>query len=690
MADTKVYTLKPQFLQVQSLNSFALGVTASRADMFASEIGQAPPLEGAQIPLIQSGREREYGKYTHMIKMPVNGIIHSVVHHYGPNGGGYQRHTPSTIIYQDMDYGSGGGRSKNTPRYGALHIPLFSLNHHVLGFDFVRRKAAQGLRAGMGVAKDTIIATSPSYDENGDYRYGKNANVLLASFPETRQDGVVLRRGWAESSRFRGYGEMTIQFGENEVPLNLYGDDKEYKIFPDVGELIRPDGILAATRKLYPGLYPVQMSRNALRTFSGSDNPKIIKELDQDARVVAVEVIYAPRGKVSTPVGMETQPRRYLESQRQYFREIKSAYDYIRSTHGTNFVLTPEFHNLLVRGEMMLHDHTKERQRITYVESGSPLSEWTVKITYSYIITPTDGHKLADKNGGKGVVVTVWDDDKMPVDADGNVADIIMDGGSIVNRLNPSRTYEIDINASFARTRKRIIESINQDKSRENYLRNFEWLLEAYEIVTPRFAELVRRIDPVKHINEVIKDEIYLWIPTDNPRRPDLMIKELLSKYPKCHGKILLTNDDGSKVWSENEATIGKQYVIILEKTGEEYSAVASPVLQHQGIPGKLTKADKQSSPGRPQATRITGETEGRLINSLAHHDGLFMLLDIANSPTTHRAVCRTLLTHPTPTYVDKIVDREKYPRGENRIVRIGNNGLFAGGFMFQYKPVED
>ena len=290
---------------------------------------------------------------------------------------------------------------------------------------------------------------------------------------------------------------------------------------------------------------------------------------------------------------------------------------------------------------------------------------------------------------GKGVVVDVWDDDRMPIDADGNVTDIIMDGGSIVNRLNPSRTFEIDINASFARTRKTIIESIKADGSRDNYLKMFNWLVEAYDIVSPRFADLVRRVDPFKHIQSVLKDDIHLWIPTDNPRQPDLMIEELLSKYPKCFGPILITMDDGRKVWSENLGTIGKQYIIILEKTGEEYSAVSSPVLQHQGIPGKLTKADKQSSPGRPQATRITGETEGRLINSLAHHDALFKLLDIANSPTTHRAVCRTLLTHPTPTNVDQIVDRNLYPRGGNRIVRIGNDGLFAAGFMFNYLKVE-
>ena len=206
-------------------------------------------------------------------------------------------------------------------------------------------------------------------------------------------------------------------------------------------------------------------------------------------------------------------------------------------------------------------------------------------------------------------------------------------------------------------------------------------------------AEHVRTLDPVNHINNAVMRSptgIHLWMPTDNPVKLDEAIEELLSKYPKCFGKLLLTLDDGRKVLSDRPGTIGKQYMIILEKTGDEYSAVSSPVLQSQGVPGKLTKGDKQSSPGRPQATRITGETEGRILNSLVGHDTLFELLDIANSPTTHRAVCRTLLTHPTPTNIDRIVDREKYPRGNNRIVGIGNDGLFAAGFAFAYRKVED
>jgi hypothetical protein len=401
IGEQKVFTLKSALLQIQSLNPFADGVSASRADMFGSEIGQAPPLSCSETKLIQTGMEREYGKYTSKVKIPVNAIIVKVINHYPPTGfTGGRIPTPTTIVYQNMDDltdSAGGGK---TPKFNMVHIPVNSLNHHVLGFDFVRTKAINSIRVGAAIPADTILARSPSIDENGDYKFGVNANILLGSFPEVRQDGVVFRRGFAEKIKFKGYGEMSISFGEDEIPLNLYGDDKSYKIHPDIGERIRPDGVMFATRKLIHGLEPVQLSRKALKTFyTDTDSGKIVKELDGDPVVIKVEVFHNPKGRPATPAGMDEQPRRYLESQRRYYKDLKDAHHEIRRMSNSNYELEPEFHNALVYAEAMLYDSSRGSQKINFVDGGAPLAEYTIKITYSYDHTPFDGHKMADLNG---------------------------------------------------------------------------------------------------------------------------------------------------------------------------------------------------------------------------------------------------------------------------------------------------
>ena len=93
-------------------------------------------------------------------------------------------------------------------------------------------------------------------------------------------------------------GYERIDAGCEGIKVNLYGDDKNYKIFPDIGEEIRPDGVVFATRRLIPGLYPIQLSRRALQQYMDTDDGKIAKE--ENARVVSVEVIYAPKGKPTT------------------------------------------------------------------------------------------------------------------------------------------------------------------------------------------------------------------------------------------------------------------------------------------------------------------------------------------------------------------------------------------------------
>lgn len=295
----------------------------------------------------------------------------------------------------------------------------------------------------------------------------------------------------------------------------------------------------------------------------------------------------------------------------------------------------------------------------------------------------------------------------MPVDKYGVVADIVMDGGSIINRLNPGRLYEITINNIFENLRREIVQAISTDNSAASYEHQFNRILRAYTIISPKFAEYVKQRPAKKHIDSIIKgavkvkrkvngvdkmvgEGVVIWLPTDNPVRLDHAIDDLNKEFPATSDHILLTRPDGTKVWSKDKGIIGKQYIIILEKTGEEYSAVSTPVLQHQGIPGKLSKADKQCSPGRPQATRFTGETEGRLMNALAHFDALFRLLDIANSPTTQRAVTRELLTHPTPTKIDRIIDRTVVPRNNNRIVNIVKNSMLVAGFQFEHRPIGD
>lgn len=64
----------------------------------------------------------------------------------------------------------------------------------------------------------------------------------------------------------------------------------------------------------------------------------------------------------------------------------------------------------------------------------------------------------------KGIVIDVWDDDRMPVDALGNRADIIQDPASTISRMNIGRLYEQYISQASRQLKQQITNTlINMD-----------------------------------------------------------------------------------------------------------------------------------------------------------------------------------------------------------------------------------
>lgn len=400
---SKTFNLRPELLQSQSMVSLAPYVTGSRSAMQASEIGQAPPIANAEIKLIQSGMEREYGKYTSMVKMPVDAVVERVVRPF--RSGLLEDHGSQSqyVIYQDFSAATNQYIGHATPTYGVVEIPSFCQNHHVLGFDYVRNKMLDQLRPGQSIRKDTVLAHSPSLTAPGkEYRYGVNANVCLASLPECRQDGVIIRRGFAEQIKFKGYETITLSFDGENIPLNLYGDDETYKIFPDVGERIRPDGIVFATRQLIDQLTPVQMSSSALKSTVATDKAFRYKGDGREAVVRTVKVYHNPTASKADrklPPGMEAQCRSYHEDQLRVAKELHGFYYSKVTQHGKgNVALTPELQNLLVNTKHILPVREQSKQ-VRLVDGGVPLKEWTVEVTYSYEYTPIAAHKMADSFG---------------------------------------------------------------------------------------------------------------------------------------------------------------------------------------------------------------------------------------------------------------------------------------------------
>src|SRR5690606_13328622 len=124
-----------------------------------------------------------YGKYTFSIKMPVNASIIRLVERYPKRpGSGFIAENPQTIvIYEDTE----------TKKVGCLELKNFHSIHQHFGFNYVKKpEAMDKLYRGSSIKKGTILADSPSVDDDGNYMLGIETEVAFMAVPAVIEDGV--------------------------------------------------------------------------------------------------------------------------------------------------------------------------------------------------------------------------------------------------------------------------------------------------------------------------------------------------------------------------------------------------------------------------------------------------------------------------------------------------------------------
>lgn len=306
----------------------------------------------------------------------------------------------------------------------------------------------------------------------------------------------------------------------------------------------------------------------------------------------------------------------------------------------------------------------------------------------------------------KGVNCVVMETEDMPVDEEGNRADVVMEGDSIIKRMNLGVLYEQYYNAANRDMSKRVRRIFNIDDNgkglhpdvpislnSKGVKKAWEMLLDYYSIVSPLmyegFVDGTYKGTPEGHVESVIRDGVYVWLPTHNPKSDIEIIKEVESKYPPFRSQLVYKGNSCNVVKTVDKMLIGSIYMILLEKTGSDWSGTSSAKLQHFGIPAKLTKYDKHSTPGKAQPIRMMGETEVRLVSAAAGSDVVADIIDQSNNPSTHKEILYNIYKASKPTHIEEVIDRNKHPVGNGRNLIFTRHIMECAGSKFVYKPEE-
>lgn len=676
---------KPEF--TVGLQSFDRHDSSNRLQMFYSQFGQVMTLKTPDKRRIVTLVEREYGKYTFSVKIPEAAEIVDVIEYIPKGLTTTASINPRTaIIYETTNHRTGGRE------YGFTEIPFAHRLHKDFGFIYAReggRITNQPIKPRTRLDPESILADSPAIDSDHDYRFGVELLTAFMSIPGVVEDGYILSASAAQRLGYHEFGTVSGSAGEKYYFINMYGDENNFKPFPEPGEKVGDHGIVFALRRYDKFLSAVELNPTAMT------EPDVEHDLCYRAppgsTVYDVRVIHnrKPKGTY-LPTGTTELLAKYAEYYRRYNKNIYNSW-FTKFSRNPNASFQPPFiieASKAYAGKGASEGGKDPMHGKNRIQRSTILDEWYIEVDTYIEMYPRKGSKATDLHGGKGVCCGIWPDWRMPTNKFGEVAEIIVDPDSTIKRMNIGKVYEHFFNAFYSQLRIKALRDIKADRTaRKRYM---EMLFGSYYYIAPeQFRTLMDSEYGIRggtlddHFDDFLMSGHYLYLPTDNPvdyeQLPALFRREFgFEKSP-----ITYVNDNGNKVTTADEMILGTLYYILLEKTATDFMAVASCKTQHHGTPQRMNDLDKMTSPHRPQPTRIGGETETRYMAAYAGIMTVLEFIDRSNSLEAHQAEVRTLFEADDPWSVPLSVNRNEVPLGRSRPANYAKHILQCSGVEF-------
>ena len=535
----------------------------------------------------------------------------------------------------------------------------------------------------------------------------------MVTLPETDKDGVIISESMSKRLAFDLFEERTIEFGSNNFALNLYGDELNYKPFPDIGEKIAPHSVLMALREYDDKISPALSSVHDVMEFDPIFDkctyvrgPGETIELYpgctiESGVVVDIKAFWNPKTRKDTYIGTTGVIDKYVNGLKKFYMEIIETYETLRKeykkrSNGQDLPLSNRFHKLLIDAYAIANP---KNEKITYTSRNEQTDIYRITFTIKYTVVPGVGYKLSDNYGAKGVIVEVRPDHLMPMTKDGTIrADCIMDPISVVSRMNIGRYYDIYL-AGCSRKARSIIRNIllnwedvslapeKECKEAWNHVLKFlsYFNTEQYSGYSQlTWKENERDIRNI--LQEVVDHELYVYYKITSERKPIEIVDDLMkTEYAAVKDQIWI-DKDGTPTLTKEPALIAPNYMILLCKTADSYLSVASAKTNHYGLPINIGSSEKNRFPYRGSPTKNISETDMRIYIGYPGRLAAAELKDRANSIASHSEIYKNILLAETPTNVDEIIDRREHPFGTDESLTIIDRILNAGGIGLSYE----
>ena len=381
--------------------------SGSRKLMFSTMREQSIPLNHAEVPIIQTGFENEFGRESssfveaesnYKVLYKVNKFSFVNNHYY--------------LIVQNMDNGA----------YDV--IERLEYNHNTESYGYLYDNTyLDSLKPGSEIKKGNIIKKSIGFDQFNNKMDGVNLVTMYLSCAQNMEDSAIISESAAKKLETTLVKNTSVIINDNDILLNLYGDEKRYKTFPDIGEKIN-NGIFCSVRRLENDNMLYTLSQNRLRDIMMSD-----KNILMDGLVVDIDV------KCNNPEVLSES----VYNQQLYFyytEKIKFCKQI------TELVAPLALNGKLTYNLNKLYSTCRDTIAGKQFANDKVFNNVLMEITILESLPMSPGDKACDRYGGKGVISQILPDHLMPKLSNGKTVEIIKNQSTCINRENLGQLFE--------------------------------------------------------------------------------------------------------------------------------------------------------------------------------------------------------------------------------------------------------
>lgn len=574
MAESKKFNLKNELLEAderiddmteilgKSMLTFPQYNNAMRTVMMSSHMNQFTNMENPDFPRVFTNFENIVGKNS-------DGYL-SASHNYEV----YAKVTKFEDIVDHPTIFKLFVYCPETDTYDVItRKPIENLTE-VFGYKY-NNDAIDQIEPGDKIKKGDILYKSKSYDEYMNYRYGKNIRVMFSLDPDTSEDAAVCSRSLSKMMATTQCETVSIPINPNDYPLNIYGDDEEFKSFPEIGEMT--NGVLMTTRRQYNDQLLFDFRSDTLKETVDGDTSYYINGMVEDIE------IYCNNDELEDNT-FNHQIIKYLDSQNKFYEEIKQVCEEIIAT-GSN--ISSELDYLYKRTLEMLS--TTKKWKL----DDNVFSNILMNVTVSRSNYLAKGSKLTGRFGNKSVIAKIREDEEMPFTENGERIDLILNLLAFINRTIAAPLFEVSTNFI-------IDKAIARMRSFETYKEREDLLFDVVGMFNPKqekkmkstYKKLTKR-EQKDYIDCAMDGFFFIHQPPLGEDKPWFYrLIDIYKKYDWLEPDDIYINKFGRTIKCLQKQYIGRMYVIPLKQTSRKgFSARGMGAVNAKGLPERSYKS---------------------------------------------------------------------------------------------------